>query len=234
MKLRNLHRLCRTGCFYVSILLIVPITLLCTLLAINHISSEITSLKKYRAWLEDVGPGVYIEKYYMPDLEDYIRHNYVIEGDSVRFNTQWRPVLNNRIDHYYRDGENVYWTNAEYTNPTGDPLIYEADAETFMIAIGTGYAKDKSHVYYPYRQLKDAPIYQYMPPLANCPAGIVYDANPETFQCLGWGFATDGKRMYFQGRKIRWEKAFYDPAVCRRMYDLLGKFVCDLNNPISQ
>lgn len=176
---------------------------------------------------------MYLKKYYMLDLEDYIRQNYIPDGDSVRFKTPWRPVLNNRIDNYYRNGDNVYWTNAEYTDPSGDPLIYEADAETFMIAVGTGYAKDKNYVYYPYRQLSDAPIYQYMRPLVHCPAGIVYEANPETFQCLGWGFATDGKRMFFRGREIQWDNDFFDPAVCRRMNDLLGKFVWDLNNPVA-
>ena len=232
--MKKIINLIRTERFYVISLSVVSVAFVVSLFVINRMRAEITVLKKYRAWLEDVAPKSYIKKYYKKDLEDYIRNNYISEGDSIRFNTQWRPVLNNRIDNYYCDGNDIYWSNAEYTNPSNDPFIYEADAETFMIAVGTGYAKDKNHVYYPRYPLRNSDvIYQYMPRLSRCPVDIVYNANPETFQCLGWGFATDGDHMYFEGREIQWEKAFYDPAVCKRMYEMHRKFEGDYSTPVN-
>ena len=39
--------------------------------------------------------------------------------------------------------------------------------------------------------------------------------------------------MYFEGREIQWEKVFYDPAVCKRMYEMHRKFEGDYSTPVN-
>ena len=217
--MRLIDKSIRTIAFYISILFVVPTTLLIQTLTMSEVSSVLKDLMKYKKWMQETDFENMDET-----LEDYIRHYYVPDGDSVKYNTRWLPVLNRRVDNYYRVDKKIYWSDAECYSSTNDPAVENADAETFQIAFGTGYAKDKNHVYYPLAPYITDELYEYMPNLSKSPVGIVHGANPETFRCLGYGFATDGNLMFYNGEQIQWDNAYFDPAMARRIRDLWCTF----------
>lgn len=142
-------------------------------------------------------------------------NNIVRDGDSLTYLTRWVKVESEMIDYYYRQGDSVYWSNAYQETRKNVPAIQGADAETFMVAKGTDYAKDKNNVYYPeginYWDNYDSE----WPEGRISPIRIVQGADPKTFRCLGYSFAMDKTQMFFEGRYICWNPLLFNPENCR-------------------
>lgn len=79
------------------------------------------------------------------------------------------------------------------------PHLENSDRQSFMICLGSKYAKDRHQVYYPIE--------------STCFDGedfggcyftkyIIKSADPNTFKYIGYGFAMDKKNIYRHGRKI--------------------------------
>ena len=79
------------------------------------------------------------------------------------------------------------------------PHLENSDSPSFMICLGTKYAKDKHQVYYPIESTcfdgED---------LGGCyfTKYIINGADPNTFKYIGYGFTMDKKNIYRYGRKI--------------------------------
>lgn len=142
--------------------------------------------------------------------------------DSIKDMTKWVKVGSRRIGYYYRKGDKVYWSDAEINHHDEFvPPIAEADAETFVIAVGTNYAKDKNHVYW-WSYDEDIIEYDEWPDGGESPVEILKGADPKAFRSLGSGFACDESKMYFEGEEIEWDDRFFDPAVCRLVGSMWG------------
>lgn len=140
--------------------------------------------------------------------------NIVRDGDSLIYLTRWVKVGAEEIDYYYRQGDSVYWSNTDKETRKNVPAIPGADAETFMVAKGTDYAKDKNNVYYP-EGINYWDDYSDWPEGMPSPVKIVQGADPETFSCLGYSFAKDKSKMFFEGRYIWWNSLLLNPENCR-------------------
>lgn len=109
-----------------------------------------------------------------------------------------------RIDGYWNHNGKIYGGNFEDVpvDELDEIQPLDCDAETLEIAIGTGYARDKNHVYYPYQVLAiDTELYGFE--IFN--GYIVQDADPETIKYIGTELAMDRDRMYIRGKEIPWD-----------------------------
>ena len=121
----------------------------------------------------------------------------------------------------------VYWSVAAVNEEDKYvPTIKGADAETFKIAIGSAYAKDKNHVYW-WEYDEDVEEYDEWPEGYYAPIVIMFDADPKTFRYLGGEFACDKNKMYFQGKEIAWGKKDLDFDMYNRITNL---YYCFLYN----
>ena len=147
--------------------------------------------------------------------------------DSIKDMTEWVSVSTKRVNNYYRKGDFVYWSDA-YINQNDEyvPKISGADANTFMIDIGSQYAKDQNNVYW-WEYDEDVLEYDEWPAGHYSPVEIIKGADSRTFRSLGSGFACDKNTMYFRGRKIEWDNRFFDPDVTKRVANLYWRFYFD-------
>ena len=157
--------------------------------------------------------------------------------DSIKDMTEWVPVSSKRVNNYYRKEDFVYWSDA-YINQNDEyvPKVSDADANTFMIDIGSNYAKDQKNVYW-WEYDEDVLEYDEWPAGHYSPVGIIKGADSRTVRSLGSGFACDKNTMYFRGRKIEWDNRFFDPNVTKRVANLYWRFyfdnICDYIDKIG-
>lgn len=119
----------------------------------------------------------------------------------------WVPCDTIIIDCYWRDKDSVYWDNSIL------PIklqIKEADPESFEVAQGTYYARDKNYVYFPIYLFSSLCLDTEWNPDMVSLATIIDGADPKTFKCIGEGFAVDKTHMYFFGEEIPWDNKFLD------------------------
>ena len=132
--------------------------------------------------------------------------------DAIKDMAEWLSVDTADIDCYYRIGDKVYWSQDLKEYREHNPPIAEADANTFVIANGTHYAKDKDHVYYPIGMYDGFEI-----DLIGWPeeswAKIIEGADPATFKYIGHGIAADKDNMYYKGERIMWDNELLDPWI---------------------
>ncbi len=128
--------------------------------------------------------------------------NFNNDESTVENNGTWVILKDGEsIDGYTRSGNLIY---GGYL----DSLIYypsmsKVDIQTFEVCVGSGYARDKKRVYYPIKEICiDATTY------GDCyfEDYIVKNADPKSFKYLHDGYAIDGKRMYLDGKNIKWKE----------------------------
>lgn len=114
------------------------------------------------------------------------------------------------IDGYILNNNHIYGGEFDYVKDLkGIPPLEGVDIKTFEVCKGSGYARDKNHVYYPIRILAcDGEGYGYLCYVeyivkTNYFYGLVsIYANPHSFKYIGNGYAVDGSTMYYRGRKL--------------------------------
>ena len=90
--------------------------------------------------------------------------------------------------------------------------LKNADYATFMACpgvdyAGSGYAKDKKHVYYPISLICEDGYDFYCTYMKEY---IVKGADPKTFKYLGKEYGVDRRNLYFAGEKRPWNQALVD------------------------
>lgn len=140
--------------------------------------------------------------------------------DSIVDLTEWVPIGSKRVQYYYQKGGFVYWSDADINkNDQYVPMIPEADASSFMIALGTEYAKDKNNVYW-WMYDEDYIEYDEWPEGFPSPVSIIEGADAGTFRSLGSGFGCDKNKMYYLGEEIVWNDRYFDPNVTKVIANL--------------
>ncbi|MFM2393802.1 MAG: hypothetical protein RLZZ546_1784 [Bacteroidota bacterium] len=100
-----------------------------------------------------------------------------------------------RIGGYTRIGDSIF--GGEFL--CNIKPLENIDINTFEVLIGTKYAKDKKHVYFPLEII----CYEYSD-CGSCYYSkvVIPKANPKSFTYLGKDYATDNKWVYFRGKLI--------------------------------
>lgn len=117
----------------------------------------------------------------------------------------WQHLSDKRtIEGYTRVGDKIYggYYYGKSIQNAIKPMEF-VDAETFCVCIGSEYAKDKNHVYYPLHVIcEDADEF------GGCYFAeyIVSGVRPSDFRYLGNGYGTDGYDLFFEGEKVPWSK----------------------------
>ena len=122
------------------------------------------------------------------------KYNYKSKGE-------WVHLKNGEtIDGYTRIGDSIY---GGYGDPiylhTTMPALKGVDVNSFMVCKNTRYAKDSYHVYYPLRLVcEDAMDF------GGCyfKDYIMEDVSPESFIYIGQGYATDGYKLFKEGKEV--------------------------------
>lgn len=162
-----------------------------------------------------------------PSDPERIEENEKIDDAQKSSQEKWADLSTKRIQCFYRKGDKVYWSDAEVNRDDKNvPPITGADAETFKIAIGSAYAKDKNHVYW-WEYDEDVEEYDEWPEGYYVPVVIMFDADPKTFRYLGGEFGCDKNKMYFRGKEIDWDKKELDFDMYNRITNLYYRFLCD-------
>ncbi len=161
--------------------------------------------------------------------------------ESVKSGNNWEKLGSKKIGNFCRIGEKIYWSGDETGNYVDNRnLIKEADAESFQLAPGQNYAKDRFHVYWvSYQVPMMAYAYDsdkkstYSTSTNLTPVEVVSGADPMTFELLGYGFACDENKMYFEGQPIEWDEKLFNANVCKSTVELWIDFternVCNEN-----
>ena len=122
------------------------------------------------------------------------KYNYKSKGE-------WVHLKNGEtIDGYTRIGDSIYggYGDSIYLHTTM-PALKGVDVSSFMVCKNTGYAKDSYHVYYPLRLVcEDAMDF------GGCyfKDYIMEDVSPESFIYIGQGYATDGYKLFKEGKEV--------------------------------
>ncbi|MBR6367020.1 MAG: DKNYY domain-containing protein [Bacteroidaceae bacterium] len=117
----------------------------------------------------------------------------------------WKYLSDKRtIEGYTRVGDKIYGGHY-YGKSIWDAIkpMEFVDAETFCVCVGSKYAKDKNHVYYPLHVIcEDADEF------GGCYFAeyIVSGVRPSDFRYLGNGYGTDGYDLFLEGEKVPWSK----------------------------
>ena len=152
--------------------------------------------------------------------------------DSVLHRVKWVSVGHEKIENFYRVADNVYWSDEDTDFNASDYNAVEySDADSFRIALGTRYAKDKKYVYWT-KFMRDPLKYKYdyekqetlLLSGNKAPVIVMWGADPETFVALGYGFACDKNSMYFEGEEIGWDDVFFDAENCRQAVEIWKDF----------
>lgn len=123
------------------------------------------------------------------------------------------------IDSYWRFKDSVYGADEMDVYNYHDLCFLEplkVDAKNIEVCKGSGYARDKEHVYYPYRKI--FVDYDYYPDglLFHGPffdKYLIKNAHPSTFKYIGNGYGVDGRRMFYNGEEISWD----DDVISRQL-----------------
>ena len=122
--------------------------------------------------------------------------NIIDKGHWVKLNE------GESIDGYTKIGNTIYGC---YMDSIIDYHHFDSltnvDVSTFEVCVGSGYARDKNHVYYPLRVVcVDAETW------GGCyfEEYIIKKVSPNSFKYIKNGYAIDGNKMYFEGKEIKW------------------------------
>lgn len=124
---------------------------------------------------------------------------------------EWVTVpLDESVSGYNNIGGEIYWGYIVGLDFTEDENV-DADIETFRVCIGSEYAKDKHHVYYPQDRLcvdgfkEDEETGEYEACGGTVAKKMILKgAKPSQFKYIGNGFAVSGNKMYHNGEMIEW------------------------------
>ena len=139
-------------------------------------------------------------------------------SDEICDNGKWVIVpVGESVSGYDNIGGQIYWGYivgldfTEYEN-------VDADIETFRICIGSEYAKDKHHVYYPQDQVcfdgfkEDEKTSEYEAFGGTVAKKMILKgARPSQFKYIGNGYAVSGNKMYYNGEVIEWNDSIANP-----------------------
>ena len=133
--------------------------------------------------------------------------------DAIKDMAEWVSVDTDNIDCYYRVRDTVYWGPNWKECIILPPPITQADANSFVIAKGTHYAKDKNHVYFPIGQYGIEEYDTEWTPDMESDIKVIEGADPATFKYIGHGIAADKDNMYYKGERIMWDNELLDPWI---------------------
>ena len=176
-------------------------------------------------------PEIYDEFYFKSD------YNPKYIPDSVLHRVKWVSVGHEKIENFYRIADNVYWSDEDTDFNASDYNTVEySDADSFRIALGTRYAKDKNYVYWT-KFRRSPPIYMYddekqetrLVSGNKAPVIVMWGADPETFVALGYGFACYKNSIYFEEKKIDWDDGLFGLENCRQTVEVWKDFVIKNN-----
>lgn len=103
-------------------------------------------------------------------------------------------IYNNEIYGSYVSGLQDY----KYCEP-----LKGVDRVSFQVCKGSGYAKDKNHVYYPISVVcEDAEEFS----ICYFDEYVVENADPANFMYLGNGYGVCGTILFLEGKEIPWNK----------------------------
>lgn len=116
---------------------------------------------------------------------------------SHQTNDTWIELKNRQtVDDYSRRKNKIYCGG---TSCNADPMN-GVDIATFRVMPGSGYAKDKTNVYYPLEVMcvdyTDCGV-------CYCTRFVVSNADPKTFDYLGKDYAMDDNKVFFRGEEIK-------------------------------
>ena len=125
-----------------------------------------------------------------------VKHNYVEKGNWVR------RYEGETIGGYTRLGDSIYAGYADSVYLYAYMWALKGvDVKSFKVCKNTGYAKDIQRVYYPLKIVcEDAEdgggcyFEEY----------IIEKANPVSFKYIGDRYATDGEKLFYEGREVDW------------------------------
>ena len=132
-------------------------------------------------------------------------------SDNISDKGEWVSVpADSSVEGYNNIGEQIYWGYIVGTDFTEDESL-NADIETFRVCIGTEYAMDKNHVFYPqdevcfdgFKENEETGEYE---GVGGTVAGkiILEGAKPSQFKYIGNGYAVSGNKMFHNGEMIEW------------------------------
>lgn len=139
-------------------------------------------------------------------------------SDEICDNGEWVIVpVGESVSGYDNIGGQIYWGYIVGLDFTEDENV-DADIETFRVCIGSEYAKDKHHVYYPQDQVcfdgfkEDEKTGEYEAFGGTVAKKMILKgARPSQFKYIGNGYAVSGNKMYYNGEVIEWNDSIANP-----------------------
>ena len=132
-------------------------------------------------------------------------------SDNISDKGEWVSVPTDcSVEGYNNIGGHIYWGYIVGTDFTEEECL-NVDIETFRVCIGTEYARDKKHVYYPQDEVcfdgfkENEETGEYEGVGGRVAKKIVLKgAKPSQFKYIGNGYAVSGNKMYHDGEVIEW------------------------------
>lgn len=117
--------------------------------------------------------------------------------EEYKVHRNWIQINNQeKIDEYSKVDDFIYCGSAG----CGAKPMKNIDISSFVVFPGSGYAKDKNHVYYPLEIIcYDGNCCG----ACTCSKYTIKDAISKSFQYLGKEYAKDKNHVYFRGVKIQ-------------------------------
>lgn len=130
--------------------------------------------------------------------------------DEVSDAGVWRSLSDGEeCGCYHRRGNWIY--SGYFIGKPDDDRSYhpmqEIDVNTFMVCVGSDYAKDENYVFYPIESICEDGEYEDGTGWGGMYVRryIVDGADPKSFKYLGNGYGIDRRQMYHDGEKIPWD-----------------------------
>lgn len=132
-------------------------------------------------------------------------------SDNISDKGEWVSVpADSSVEGYNNIDGQIYWGYIVGMDFTEEDNV-GVDIETFRVCIGSEYAKDKHHVYYPQDRLcvdgfkEDEETGEYEACGGTVAKKMILKgAKPSQFKYIGNGFAVSGNKMYHNGEMIGW------------------------------
>ena len=143
--------------------------------------------------------------------------------DEVEDVGEWRSLAaGEREGVYYRLGDSIY--GGYFVGKPEDNRIPMGlrcvGMGSFVVCVGSEYARDDNNVYYPIEALYVDGVYEDGTGWGEkrIIRYVVEDADPKTFKYLGEDYAIDKRRMYLRGERIPWDDNVIEQAKMKRRH----------------
>ena len=139
-------------------------------------------------------------------------------SDDISDKGEWVSVpVCESVGGYNNINGQIYWGYIVGLDFSEDENV-GADIQSFRVCIGSEYAKDKHHVYYPQDQVRfdgfkeDEETGEYEAFGGTIAKKMILKgARPSQFKYIGNGYAVSGNKMYHNGEVIEWNDSIANP-----------------------